>query len=101
MSTDNCEPPEDRLLRLLSENHIELNVVEGLRLIVAFNKIKGSTPVRTDVDVSSLPPYQQAAAKSYRNDGLVWSIAHGEATSASFQQEEKTKSRKKSWKPIA
>jgi glucose/mannose transport system substrate-binding protein len=53
---------------------------------LAFNKEKGSTPVRTDVDVSSLPPYQQQAAKDYRENALVWSIAHGEATSPQFQQ---------------
>lgn len=53
---------------------------------LSFNEIKGSTPIRTDVDVSSLPPYQQAAATSYRNDGLVWSIVHGEATPPAFQQ---------------
>jgi glucose/mannose transport system substrate-binding protein len=53
---------------------------------LAFSKDKGSTPVRTDVDVSSLPPYQQQAAMAYRSDKLVWSIAHGEATSPQFQQ---------------
>jgi glucose/mannose transport system substrate-binding protein len=53
---------------------------------LAFNKEKGATPVRTDVDVSSLPPYQQQAAKEFRSDKLVWSIAHGEATSPQFQQ---------------
>jgi glucose/mannose transport system substrate-binding protein len=53
---------------------------------LAFNKEKGSTPVRTDVDVSSLPTYQQQAAKDFRDDSLVWSIAHGEATSPQFQQ---------------
>jgi glucose/mannose transport system substrate-binding protein len=53
---------------------------------LAFNKEKGATPVRTDVDVSSLPEYQQQAAKEFRDDSLVWSIAHGEATSPQFQQ---------------
>jgi glucose/mannose transport system substrate-binding protein len=53
---------------------------------LAFNKEKGSTPVRTDVDVSSLPEYQQQAAKDYNDDSLVWSIAHGEATNPQFQQ---------------
>lgn len=53
---------------------------------LAFNKDKGATPVRTDVDVSSLPKYQQQAAKEFRSDKLVWSIAHGEATSPQFQQ---------------
>ncbi len=51
-----------------------------------FNRLKGSTPIRTDVDVSSLPKYQQSAAQSYRSDGRVWSIAHGQATPAAFQQ---------------
>jgi glucose/mannose transport system substrate-binding protein len=53
---------------------------------LAFNKAKGATPVRTDVDVSSLPAYQQQAAKEFRSDKLLWSIAHGEATSPQFQQ---------------
>jgi len=53
---------------------------------LAFNKDKGATPVRTDVDVSSLPKYQQQAAKEFRSDKLVWSVAHGEATSPQFQQ---------------
>jgi glucose/mannose transport system substrate-binding protein len=53
---------------------------------LAFNTDKGATPVRTDVDVSSLPKYQQQAAKEFRSDKLVWSIAHGEATSPQFQQ---------------
>ncbi len=29
-----------------------------------FNKVKGSVPIRNDVDVSSLPPYQRQASKS-------------------------------------
>ncbi|HEU0150394.1 MAG TPA: hypothetical protein VFR21_26400 [Bradyrhizobium sp.] len=40
MSTDDCEPPADKLLRLLRENQIDLHVLEGLRLIIAFNKIE-------------------------------------------------------------
>ncbi len=52
MSTDNCEPPEDRLLRLLSENHIELNVIEGLRLVVAFNKIKDVSDRRLVIELA-------------------------------------------------
>jgi glucose/mannose transport system substrate-binding protein len=53
---------------------------------LAFNREKGSTPVRDDVDVSSYPKYQQQAAKAYRSDEPVWSIAHGQATSPQFQQ---------------
>jgi hypothetical protein len=40
VSTDDCEPPGEKLLRLLRENQIDVSVVEGLRLIIAFNKIK-------------------------------------------------------------
>ncbi|GAA0904045.1 ABC transporter substrate-binding protein [Streptomyces thermoalcalitolerans] len=53
---------------------------------LAFNKAKGSTPVRTDVDVSSLGAYQQAAAQDFRNRTLVSTLVHGEATSPGFQQ---------------
>jgi glucose/mannose transport system substrate-binding protein len=53
---------------------------------LAFNREKGSTPVREDVDVSSYPKYQQDAAKDYRSATPVWSIAHGQATSPQFQQ---------------
>lgn len=53
---------------------------------IAFNKLKGSTPIRTDVDMSSFPAYQQAAAKSYRGDALVQSVVQGEATTPQFQQ---------------
>ena len=40
MSTDDCDPPGAKLLQLLSENQINLNVAEGLRLIIAFNRIR-------------------------------------------------------------
>jgi glucose/mannose transport system substrate-binding protein len=53
---------------------------------LAFNQQKGSTPLRTDVDVSSLSPYQQSAAKAFAQDPVLLSITHGEATSPQFQQ---------------
>jgi glucose/mannose transport system substrate-binding protein len=53
---------------------------------IAFNKEKGSTPIRTDVDMSSFPAYQQAAAKSFRSDSLVQSVVQGEAMNPQFQQ---------------
>ncbi|MFK4149274.1 ABC transporter substrate-binding protein [Streptomyces sp. NPDC004065] len=53
---------------------------------LAFNKAKGSTPVRTDVDVSSLGAYQQAAAQDFRHKTLVSTLVHGEATSPGLQQ---------------
>ena len=53
---------------------------------LAFSKAKGSVPIRTDVDVSSLTPYQQSAAKALRSGTVLWSIVHGEATRPQFQQ---------------
>jgi glucose/mannose transport system substrate-binding protein len=51
-----------------------------------FSKIKGSVPVRTDVDVAALAPYQQSAAAALRSSTVLWSIVHGSATSPRFQQ---------------
>lgn len=53
---------------------------------LAFSKAKGSVPIRTDVDVSSLTPYQQSAAKALRSRMVLWSIVHGEAMHPQFQQ---------------
>ena len=53
---------------------------------LAFSRAKGSVPIRTDVDVSSLTLYQQSAAKALRNDTVLWSIVHGEATGPQLQQ---------------
>ncbi|MFT4165688.1 MAG: ABC transporter substrate-binding protein [Microlunatus sp.] len=51
-----------------------------------FSKVKGSVPVRTDADVSSLSPYQQSAAKALHDSRVLWSITHGSAMSPTFQQ---------------
>jgi glucose/mannose transport system substrate-binding protein len=53
---------------------------------LAFSKAKGSVPIRTDVDVSTLTPYQRTAAESLRSDTVLWSIVHGEAKRPQFQQ---------------
>ena len=53
---------------------------------LAFSKAKGSVPLRSDVDVSTLTPYQQSAVKALRSDTVLWSIVHGEAMSPQFQQ---------------
>jgi glucose/mannose transport system substrate-binding protein len=53
---------------------------------LAFSKGKGSVPIRTDVDVSALTPYQQSAAKALRGDTVLLSIVHGEARPPRFQQ---------------
>lgn len=53
---------------------------------LAFNRVKGSVPVRGDVDVSSLTPYQQQTARSLRNEQVLMSIAHGELGGSRFQE---------------
>jgi glucose/mannose transport system substrate-binding protein len=53
---------------------------------LAFNKLKGSVPLRTDVDVSSLPAYQRSSAQAFGRDQVILSISHGEAKSPQFEQ---------------
>jgi glucose/mannose transport system substrate-binding protein len=62
-----------------------LAIIAAPETQLAFSKAKGSVPVRTDVDVSSLTPYQQGAAEALRTKTIAWSIVHGEATSPQFQ----------------
>jgi glucose/mannose transport system substrate-binding protein len=50
-----------------------------------FNKVKGSVPIRNDVDVSSLPAYQRQASESLWKDRILLSITHGELMSTDFQ----------------
>jgi glucose/mannose transport system substrate-binding protein len=45
----------------------------------AFNVAKGSIPARTDVPPDDFPPYQQSAMKSFSEDTIASSIAHGAA----------------------
>jgi glucose/mannose transport system substrate-binding protein len=63
-----------------------LAVIAAPEVQVAFSKVKGSVPVRTDVDISSLSPYQQSAAQALRTQTVLWSIVHGSAMSPQFQQ---------------
>lgn len=53
---------------------------------LAFNKVKGSVPIRRDVNVSSLPPYQQQASQALWNQQIVLSLTHGELLDSAFQQ---------------
>jgi glucose/mannose transport system substrate-binding protein len=53
---------------------------------VAFSKAKGSVPVVRNVDVSSLPAYQQDSSRSLWNSPVLLSVAHGEAMSPEFQE---------------
>ncbi|MDT5247381.1 MAG: glucose/mannose transport system substrate-binding protein [Mycobacterium sp.] len=63
-----------------------LQTVADPKVTLAFNKAKGSVPVRKDVDVSSLPPYQRQASTSLWSDQILMSITHGELMSSAFQQ---------------
>jgi glucose/mannose transport system substrate-binding protein len=48
---------------------------------IAFNKVKGSIPARTDIDLAAegFSEYQQSAASSFAKDAIVGSIQHGAA----------------------
>jgi len=46
---------------------------------LAFNRLKGSAPVRSDVNVSSYGPYQRGAAKVLAKGVKVPSLIHGQA----------------------
>jgi len=61
-------------------------VVANPETSLAFNKIKGSVPVRKDVNVSALPAYQRQASESLWHDDVLLSITHGELMSSAFQQ---------------
>ena len=63
-----------------------LAVIGAPDIQVAFSNVKGSIPVRTDADISSLSPYQQSAAQAFRTKTVLWSIVHGSAMSPQFQQ---------------
>ena len=52
VNTNSPDPPDEKLLRLLRENQIDLNVVEGLRLVIAFNKIKDSSDRRMLIELA-------------------------------------------------
>lgn len=52
MNNDNPDHPGDKLLQVLRDNEIDLNVLEGLRLIVAFRKIKDPTDRRILIELA-------------------------------------------------
>lgn len=63
-----------------------LTVLTNPSTQLAFNKLKGSVPVGSDVPVDSMPPYQQTSAAALRKGEPLLSIVHGEAMSPQFQQ---------------
>jgi hypothetical protein len=52
VSTDDSDHPGDKLLELLQDNQIDLSVVEGLRLVIAFNKIKDPSDRRDLIELA-------------------------------------------------
>ncbi len=52
MNIEDSDPPGDKLMQMLRENQIDLNVVEGLRLVVAFRKIKDPSDRRILIELA-------------------------------------------------
>jgi hypothetical protein len=52
VSTDDSDDPCDKLLRILRDNQIDLSVVEDLRLVIAFRKIKDSSDRRMLIELA-------------------------------------------------
>jgi glucose/mannose transport system substrate-binding protein len=63
-----------------------LEVIADPKTSLAFNKVKGSVPIRRDVDLASLPAYQRQASDSLWHDKILLSITHGELMNSAFQQ---------------
>ena len=63
-----------------------LETVVDPKTSLEFNKVKGSVPVRKDVDVSTLQAYQRQASESLWHDKILLSITHGELMPSQFQQ---------------
>jgi len=52
VNIDDSDHPGDKLLQLLRNNEIDLNVVEGLRLVVAFRKLKDPSDRRILIELA-------------------------------------------------
>ena len=52
MSTDDPDHPGDKLQQLLQDNQIDLAVVEGLRLVIAFKKIEDPSDRRVLIELA-------------------------------------------------
>jgi glucose/mannose transport system substrate-binding protein len=63
-----------------------LSTIASASTELAFAKLKGSVPLRRDIDPSSLPTYQQRAYQAMNTGAILLSIAHGELLSLQFQQ---------------
>ena len=63
-----------------------LDTIADPKTSLEFNKVKGSVPVRNDIDVSSLPAYQRQPSGSLWHDKVLLSITQGELMPSGFQQ---------------
>jgi glucose/mannose transport system substrate-binding protein len=61
-----------------------LKTIGSLDGQVAFNKAKGSIPARKDAKPEDFSAYQQSAMKSFGEDTIVSSLAHGAAAPAAW-----------------
>ncbi len=52
MNIEDTDLPGDKLLQLLQDNQIDLNVLEGLRLVVALRKIKDPCDRRIIIELA-------------------------------------------------
>jgi hypothetical protein len=52
VSTDRSDPPAEILSRQLRENQLDPIVAEGLRLVIAFNKIADSSDRRLIIELA-------------------------------------------------
>ena len=52
MITNDSDPPDEKLLRLLRDNQIDLSVAEGLRLVIAFNRIRDADDRRVLMELA-------------------------------------------------
>lgn len=53
---------------------------------LAFNKIKGSIPFRTDVDTTQFGQYQQMSAADYKSSQVIPTMAFGQSVPPNIQQ---------------
>jgi hypothetical protein len=52
VSTDDSDHSGDKLLQRLLDNQVDLNVVEGLRLVIALRRIKASSDRRVLIELA-------------------------------------------------
>ena len=52
MNIEDSDHPGDKLLQLLRDNQVDQSVVEGLRLVVAFRKIKDPADRRILIELA-------------------------------------------------